>query len=472
MNLPKILLAGLPAALCIMRQVEQLLWETDGFRVECAAFDPGLESAADRFMLTVSESGAQCVIVATTGETIADVTSLLRELTPESRQSPILIIAEQADSTQIIELLKLGAADFILHPSTALDVIPRVWQCINRAAVNASFATGVRNRNGTKQNGTEQVVGRSPVFLREMKKAQQAATSDVSVLISGETGTGKEVCARTIHRLSGRSAKPFVPINGGAIPVDLIENELFGHAKEAYTGATTSRQGLIAEAEGGTLFIDEVDSFPAAAQVKLLRFLQEKEYRPLGTHRMCAANVRILAATNADVRQLLDDGRLRRDLYYRLNTIPIALPPLRDRQEDIAPLASHFLRKFGNQFGSNCRDCSPEAYLRLQHHRWPGNVRELEQTMQRAIVLSADETTMPAQTIQFDDAEETAPVLSFQEAKARVVAEFEENFIRNSLRAYRGNITRAAEAAGKNRRAFWELLRKYDIDAAVFRRDL
>lgn len=319
------------------------------------------------------------------------------------------------------------------------------------------------------QIGSHQIVGNAPAFLREIEKAKGAAPHDVCVFIQGETGTGKEVCARTIHHLSPRKDKPFVPISGGAIPVDLLENELFGHEREAFTGATTRREGLIAEAEGGTLFVDEIDSFSLAAQVKFLRFLQEKEYRPLGTQRTRQADVRVMAATNAKLSNLLDTGRLRSDLFYRLNTVPIVLPPLRDRQEDIIPLARFFLRKYSDDYGGNACDFSPEALMKLQLHLWPGNVRELEQTVVRAIVLGAGSSIIELDLSLIVGEDQSEKFLTFQDAKARVVDEFERGYIVKVLRAHRGNITRAAEAAGKNRRAFWELMRKHDIDADSFR---
>ncbi len=446
-----------------MQRVEQFLCDCEGFRIKCSTLAGDSHSLSDQFLKFVHGASEQAVIIVAPAERLSVVARLLQSDSTSSGP-PILVVSDQADSRQMIHLLKLGAADFILNPSATADILPRLWSCMERAGHPSPGETARE-----PQRELDPVIGRSPIFVREMKRAEQASRCDVSVFISGETGTGKEVCARAIHRLSHRDSKPFVPINGGAIPIDLIENELFGHSREAYTGATSSRDGLIAEAEGGTLFIDEVDCFPPAAQVKLLRFLQEKEYRPLGTRRLRNADVRILAATNSDVGRLLDEGRLRSDLYYRLNTISIALPPLRERQEDIMPLAFHFLHKYVESFGAQCRDFSPQARLKLQHHRWPGNVRELEQTVQRAVVLSTDEPTMQAPTIQFDTPQSHQPILSFQEAKAQVVAEFEKNFIENALRAYSGNITRAAEATGKNRRAFWELMRKYRIDADRFR---
>ena len=332
--------------------------------------------------------------------------------------------------------------------------------------VFAETRVGIRFTN---QIDIDTMVGNSPAFLREIEKAAGAAAHDVCVLIQGETGTGKEVCARAIHRNSKRKDRPFVPINGGAIPVDLLENELFGHGREAYTGAKTRREGLIAEAEGGTIFVDEIDSFPLAAQVKFLRFLQEKEYRPLGTQQMLRANVRVVAATNAELPTLLKEGRLRSDLYYRLNTVPITLPPLRERQEDIIPLARYFLHKYNEQFGGCDHEFSPEALMNLQLHSWPGNVRELEQTVVRAIVLGGDNRIIEFDSGIISDLDQTEKIPTFQEAKARVVEEFERGYIVKILRAHQGNITRAARAACKNRRAFWELMRKHDIDADSFR---
>ncbi len=240
----------------------------------------------------------------------------------------------------------------------------------------------------------------------------------------------------------------------------------------AYTGATAFQPGLIQEAEGGTLFLDEVDSLPLLAQVKLLRFLQEKEYRPLGAGRMLKADVRVVAAANADLEGAVEAGRLRQDLYYRLSVILLHLPALRERREDIPLLARHFLAKYAREMGQPVRGLSSGALQALLAHPWPGNVRELEHVVQRAVVLSQGQEEVGADHVVLPRsrrAEARPAAEGFQQAKARAVAEFEAAYIRDLLLLHQGNISRAAKSAEKNRRAFWELIRKHGIDAESFR---
>ena len=288
------------------------------------------------------------------------------------------------------------------------------------------------------------------------------------MLISGETGTGKEMCARAIHYLSPRANKPFVPFNCGAIPTDLMENELFGHVQGAFTGASTPQPGLIREADAGTLFLDDVDCLPPLSQVKLLRFLQEKEYRQLGSAKMCQADVRVIAATNTDLEAAVEKGRLRHDLYYRLNVIPITLPALRDRREDIPLIARHFLNKYATEFDKQLTGFASEALQTLMLYDWPGNVRELEHVVERA-VLFCEHTVIRENDICLPDKKSTTCKMSFKEAKANVVKEFEKSYIERLLLSYQGNITKAAQAAQKNRRAFWQLIRKHQIDVQTFK---
>jgi transcriptional regulator with PAS, ATPase and Fis domain len=320
----------------------------------------------------------------------------------------------------------------------------------------------------TEKLGLQQLIGKSPVFTAEINKIPILAKSDISVLISGETGTGKEMVARAIHYLSERADKPFVPVNCGAIPVELLENELFGHDRGAFTGAAGCRSGVIQEAENGTLFLDEIDSLPLLAQVKLLRFLQDKEYRPLGSTKALKGDVRIVAASNADLEKAIAAGTLRRDLYYRLNVIPIVLPALRHRANDIVLLARHFLAEKAEKLNSPAIEFSPEAERKLMLYSWPGNVRELEHVIERLAVLSTQKT-IQADQILFPGETDHSNQLSFQEMKANVISEFETNYIQTLLVAYRGNITRAAQAAQKERRTFWQLIRKHKIDVEKFK---
>jgi len=312
------------------------------------------------------------------------------------------------------------------------------------------------------------MVGESPIFLEETKKIPIVAKCGASVLISGETGTGKEMCARSIHYLSPRANKPFIPFNCGAIPTDLVENELFGHVQGAFTGASTPQQGLIHEADSGTLFLDDIDCLPLLSQVKLLRFLQEKEYRQLGSAKMCQADVRVIAATNTDLEAAVEEGELRSDLYYRLNVIPITLPPLRDRREDIPLIALHFLNKYETEFDKQLTGFASEALQTFMLYDWPGNVRELEHVVERAVLFS-EQTVIGEVDIILPHQKAPACNASFKEAKADVISRFEKDYIERLLHAHQGNITKAAQAAQKNRRAFWQLIRKHQIDVQTFK---
>ena len=316
--------------------------------------------------------------------------------------------------------------------------------------------------------GLRHLIGNSSVFLQEVKKIPLVAGFDASVLICGETGTGKELCARAIHYLSPRSDKPFVPVNCGAIPVELVENELFGHERGAYTGAHTAQPGLLKQSEGGTIFLDEIDWLPHLAQVKLLRFLQEKEYRPLGSTAVCTADVRIIAASNSDFNVSVATGKLRADLFYRLNVVRLNLPSLRERSEDIPLLAAYFLQKYAREFKRSSVEVPLDVMQALTLYQWPGNVRELEHVIKRAVILR-ESGPLSIADLELPVDNTPSAVQSFREAKAAVLRQFERTYIQALLLAHRGNITSAARAARKNRRAFWELIRKHSIDAHSFR---
>ena len=388
---------------------------------------------------------------------------LLQTIFAELTDLPVVVVTETEEPGELFDLLRQGVADFVTPPLRAVDVFPRIWHALEQTRREEPWVQKLKEKLGLKQ-----LIGESPAFLAEVQKFPVVARCDASVLISGETGTGKEVCARAIHYLSPRSAKSFVPVNCGAIPLELVENELFGHERGAYTGASSAQPGLIQEATGGTLFLDEIDSLPLPAQVKLLRFLQEKEFRPLGSTRICKADVRVIAASNGDFEAAVKEGKLRRDLYYRLNVMPLVLPPLRERPEDIQLLARHFLNKYAAEFNKEVRGLSHGALRRLQLYDWPGNVRELEHTVERAVMLCEHETVQAAE-IMLPTTDEPARPESFREAKARLVARFEKEYIQKLLLSHQGNITKAAETARKDRRAFWQLIRKHRIDVKSFR---
>lgn len=388
---------------------------------------------------------------------------LFESMKREAVATPVIVIVEASEANEVLEWLKLGVADFITLPLSVTNVLPRVWKLLERVTPKEALTRTLKERLGMRL-----LVGESPAFIKEIKKIPLMAKCNASVLILGETGTGKELCARAIHYLGARSHKPFIPVNCGAIPTELVENELFGHERGAFTGAKNSQAGLIQEADGGTLFLDEIDCLPLLAQVKLLRFLQEKEYRPLGSTKTSMADVRIVAATNSDPEQAVRTGRLRQDFYYRLNVIPLVLPPLRTRREDILLLAQHFLARFAAEEDKQITDFSTAAAQMLVSYDWPGNIRELEHIIRRAVVLSTG-THISDANLGLPCSSQLPLQESLQGAKRKMVAEFEKNYIKDVLLMYNGNISKAAQAARKNRRAFWQLIRKYEIDAKHFK---
>jgi DNA-binding NtrC family response regulator len=421
-------------------------------REDVAALRPG------EVMKVISPAQPDVIILIPPEGLLEQTRTLFQALRQEGLTAPLIIVTETGEADEMFEWLKLGAADFINTPLRAGNVLPRVWQLLEQTPCGGAQAQSLKQRLGSRL-----LVGESPAFLSEVNKIPLLARCNASVLISGETGTGKEVCARAIHYLSPWASKPFIPVNCGAIPSELVENELFGHERGAFTSAKTSQTGLIQEADGGTLFLDEIDCLPLLSQVKLLRFLQEKEYRSLGSTKTCRADVRVIAATNSDAEEAVSAGKLRRDLYYRLNVIPLVMPPLRVRREDIPLLARHFLAKYCAEFDKQVTDFSPEAIQVLVSYDWPGNVRELEHVVVRAVVLSAQALIRDAD-IALPPRASAALQESFQGAKNRIIAEFEKSYIERALLLSRGNISRAARAAKKSRRAFWELIRKHRID--------
>jgi DNA-binding NtrC family response regulator len=389
----------------------------------------GGRSPGARSLIQALHAKVQCPIAAVTG-------------TEGAGQAVSLHVGEIVDST--------GSAP---HREDVLSFISRFAE---RKSLDDSLLKRCRERIALTR-----MIGDDEAFSAEIQKIPIVASCDASVLISGETGTGKELCARAVHYLSSRMDKPFVPVNCGALPLDLIENELFGHEKGAFTSASRSYPGMIQEADGGTLFLDEIDSLPFQAQSKLLRLLQDGEYRSLGAAKLRHADVRIIAATNADLRELVAANRFRSDLYYRLNIIPIHLPPLRERKGDIPLLAETFLRKYAAKYKSAASRISDEALARLCSYDWPGNIRELENLMHRVVVFCQGEVVervdLPGST------PEPGPV-SFKEAKTLAVRQFERKYLHELLLAHGGNISKAARSAGKHRRAFWELIRKHEMN--------
>jgi DNA-binding NtrC family response regulator len=431
-----------------------------GFESAFAEFS-GLDP--DRVRESFEKTRPNVIVVCASGDDLAFPTKVLDLMQQGAWDVPVLLVIESYETHSLRAFFELDAADFILAPLRPHDVLARIARVHRHIRSRESMIYQLKEELGLKQ-----FVGESPGLIAEMQKVPKAARCDVSVLISGETGTGKEMIARAIHYVSDRSGKPFVPVNCGAMPGELIENELFGHQRGAFTSATTSCEGLVFQADHGTLFLDELECLPLRAQATLLRFLQEHEYRALGSRETRKADVRVIAATNSDCLEAVKAGQLRRDLFYRLNVIPIMLPPLRERTGDIPLLARYFLRKYALQFNKRIIDISPVALRMLLAHDWPGNVRELEHLIERAVALT-DDSILQKQHIHLPASGKPAGAESFRAAKAHVVAQFERNYIDTLLRAHSGNISHAAQTAQKNRRAFWQLMRKHEIAAAGYK---
>ena len=322
------------------------------------------------------------------------------------------------------------------------------------------------------------IVGQSVASCAMLASLRRFAACAVPVLLEGETGTGKELAAREIHYAGPRAQKPFVPVNCGALPDTLIESELFGHRRGAFTDAKSEQPGLVELAQGGTLFLDEVDTLSPKAQVTLLRFLQDREYRPVGGRVARTADVRIVAATNASLEQLSLERRFRRDLYYRLNALYLRLLPLRERTADIAPLAQHFLAVASRQLGVAPKRWTDAALAALAAHAWPGNVRELENVALRACVNADGNEAGVAELVAADPAFAVAQAgpprddpqdASFSASKARAIASFERTFLTRLLRDAGGNVTTAARLADIERRQLGKLLKKHGIARSAFR---
>jgi two-component system, NtrC family, response regulator AtoC len=380
----------------------------------------------------------------------------------------VIMMSAYLDDDAAIEAMRRGAYDHIPKPFRADQVLLVVRKAIERERLRRQVEQ--LSDELTAVRGEEGIVGRSEAMRGVVDVARKVARHPTTVLVTGESGTGKELIARLVHRSSPRGAAPFVAVNCGAIPEALLESELFGHARGAFTGATAERRGLFEEAHGGTLFLDEIGELPPALQVKLLRALQEGEVRRVGDNASRPVDARVIAATSRDLEAEVSAGRFRADLFYRINVVRLHLPPLRDRPGDVADLAQHFVAAYGRRLGLAVRGIAPAAMRRLLEYPWPGNVRELENVIERALVLTDGPDVgveqLPPALRTPGGAAAGAPVAPDGDLSVKRGTErLERDLIRRALERTGGNRTRAAQLLELSHRALLYKIREYDLDS-------
>jgi DNA-binding NtrC family response regulator len=406
------------------------------------------------------------------GMTGVDALKKLREAGIDSR---VILTSGQTPGETAVEAMRHGAYDFIGKPLAAPELRLRVERALRERRTASARSGAAVDQGQRRPRKSDVIIGGSSWTKEIYERISMVAPTDVTVAIYGESGTGKELVARTIHNLSPRYERAFVVVNCGAIPEPLLEDELFGHVKGAFTDASKDREGLFAAADGGTLFLDEIGEMPPALQVKLLRVLQSQEFRRIGDDKDVRVDVRLITATNRDLEKAVQSGAFRQDLYYRINVFPLTMPPLRERRDDIPLLAHHFLLKHRDKVGKRVEGFTPGAMEKLLAYHWPGNVRELENKVHHALVLSQSEhirpeevqleLQLPGRPAGFDV---TRP---FRELKREIIEGFERDYARELLRKHNGNLAAAARQARIDRKNLWAMVKKYRIDLDTYRRN-
>lgn len=430
-----------------------------------------------------------------------DGMGVMEAMRREEISVPVIVQTANSSMETVISAMRYGASDFFVKPVAPERLTISLQNALKLDQLENCIRTERARSSGTV--AISDIITKSPVMDRVLELAQKAAKSTIPVLIEGETGTGKELIAHAIQGASDRAGKPFITVNCGAIPVNLVESTLFGHIKGAFTGATSNHAGKFEEAHGGTLFLDEVGELPADAQVKLLRAIQEGEIEPVGATKPKKVNVRLISATNRRLLNMAKEGTFREDLYYRLNVFPIYLPPLRERTNDITPLAEHFIAKLGAEAGRRIHGITEKAMQMLQNYDWPGNIRQLENAMFRAIVLAENAylqaedfpqivaqtsgreevlrttqtSTIPSVPIHIDD---TPLVLQTSDAITPAddrfltpeggippIAELERDLIAFALDHYNGHMSQIARALGIGRSTLYRKLKEYNLEDGI-----
>jgi two-component system response regulator AtoC len=438
-----------------LRQSLELVLAAEGYEVAAAAH---AEAA-----LRQIEASPVDVVLCDLRMPGMDGMELLPEIARRIPGATVIMISAYGTADLAIEAMKRGAYDYLAKPFQPSELLLTIRKAREREQLRR--ANALLQRDVDRAVGERPIVAASPAMIEVLELLERAAEFKATVLLTGESGTGKEVLARAIHAQSGRRNQAFVAINCGAIPETLLESELFGHSKGAFTGADRARRGLFVEADGGTLFLDEIGELPNPLQVKLLRVLQDEEVRPIGESKSRKVDVRVLAATAREIDDEVAAGRFREDLFYRLNVLRVRVPPLRDRREDIPLLVDHFLAYFRDALGKPVRAVADDALARLTCYGWPGNVRELENVMERALILAnSDRITLrelPANVVSSEEKE--GPVRPGDLSLRRGRRQFEAEMIRKALAATGGNRTHAARLLEISHRALLYKIKEYGI---------
>ncbi|HID8455919.1 TPA: two-component system response regulator GlrR [Serratia marcescens] len=423
----------------------------------------GMRLTSEGFHVTTAESGQEALrllareqidlVISDLRMDEMDGMALFAEIQKHQPGMPVIILTAHGSIPDAVAATQQGVFSFLTKPVDR----DALYKAIDEALALSATPAG-------DDAWREDIVTRSPLMLRLLEQVKMVAQSDVSVLINGQSGTGKEVVAQAIHAASPRAGKAFIAINCGALPEQLLESELFGHAKGAFTGAVSSREGLFQAAAGGTLFLDEIGDMPLSLQVKLLRVLQERKVRPLGSNRDLDIDVRIISATHRDLQKAMAKNEFREDLYYRLNVVNLKIPALNERAEDIPLLANHLLREASQRHKPFVRSFSTDAMKRLMTASWPGNVRQLVNVIEQCVALTSAPVIGEALVEQALEGENTA-LPTFAEARNQ----FELHYLRKLLQITKGNVTQAARMAGRNRTEFYKLLSRHELDANDFK---
>jgi two-component system response regulator AtoC len=396
------------------------------------------------------------------GRTGLQIIRDLASAVPEGERPQVLLMTAHATVENAIEAMKLGAYDYLQKPFEVDELLVAVRRALEHQSLSRQNRYLLSERE--EEFDHYGIVGRSRAIEELLRKIDLVARSKSTVLITGETGTGKELVARAIHARSAQHDMPLIRVNCASIPETLLESELFGHVKGAFTGATANRRGRFALADGGSIFLDEIGTLALPVQAKLLRVLQEREFEPVGGERTVSVDVRVIAATNRDLRAMVAEGRFQEDLFYRLSVIPVELPPLRDRAEDVPLLVEHFVRKHSQRAGGRIDRVEPAALERLAAYRWPGNVRELENAIERAVVLATG-TVIDASSISMLNAPTSTPSGGLPSVRIHENVEWaEQESVRRALQQSGGVKKDAAELLGISQRALSYYLGKYKVE--------